>query len=143
MYIKNTIKVTIPFSFKGVEHSPSAIVDLDLIVLGGQTLDSLFQLVANENRIDNYSYEYEVLESSPKFFSEPTGLAVDFLSDSKFNLEGYKEQLSQEGVIDKGADKVIQDIASRVLNIDNLEEGNQMINQALLEAYQAGSKQQK
>lgn len=134
-FIKNTIKVTIPFSFKGVEHAPSSVIDLDVFILGEQTLDNVYQLVANENKVDNFSYEYEVLESSAKIFSEPTGLAVNFLQDNHFDFEGFKGQSAQSDV-----EKTLQSIASSILNIDNLE-NNQNVKQALLEAFQAGAKQ--
>ena len=126
--------MTIPFSFKGVEHTPSSIIDLDVFILGEQTLDNAYQLVANENKVDNFSYEYEVLESSKIIFSGPTGLAGDFLQDNYFDLEGFKKKTAQYNI-----EKVLQDIASSILNIDYLE-NNQDIKQALLQAYQAGIK---
>ncbi len=130
--MKNTIKITIPFSFKGVEHSPSSVIDLDIFILGEQSLNNAYQLVANENKIDNFSYEYEVLESSKKIFSDPTGFAVGFLSDDSFDLTGYKKQVSEYVTIDK-----VQGIALEFLNIDNLE-NHQDVKQALLEAYKLG-----
>ena len=97
-------------------------------------MDNAYQLVANENKVDNFSYEYEVLESSKIIFSEPTGLAAEFLQDNHFDLEGFKKKTIQYDV-----EKVLQDIASSVLNIDDFE-NNQEIKQALLQAYQAGVK---
>lgn len=132
--MKNTIKVTIPFSFKGVEHTPSAVLDLDVLAQGDTTINSLFQLVANKNKIDNYSYEYEVLESSAKIFSEPTGIAAEFINDEGFDLEGFKTKHSEKGILEK-----LQSIASETLNIDNLAESEKIQN-ALMQAYQAGFK---
>ena len=137
--IKNTIKVTIPFSFKGKEFTPSSVIDLDVFILGDQTLDSVYQLVANENKIDNYSYEYEVLESSPKIFSEPTGIAVEFLSETGFDLEGF---IQKQGIGDLF--QKIQKIASDLLKIDDLDANakkeldNEAIKKALMAAYIAG-----
>ncbi len=130
--MKNTIKVTIPFSFKGINYEPSCIIDLDTFLLGEQSIDSIFQLVAAENNIDNYSYEYEVLESSKKIFSEPTGLAGNFLSDGNFDIEGFKQSYRDEQVFAS-----LNDIAKKNLNIDNLDD-HADIKQALLSAYQAG-----
>ena len=130
--MKNTIKVTIPFSFKGIDHEPSCIIDLDTFLLGEQNIDSIFHLVAAENNIDNYSYEYEVLESSKKIFSEPTGLAGNFLSDGNFDIEGFKQSYRDEQVFAS-----LNDIAKKNLNIDNIDD-HADIKQALLSAYQAG-----
>ena len=131
--MKNTIKVTIPFSFKGVEYNPSSIIDLDVFIQGDQALDSIFQIVANENKIDNYSYEYEVLESSPKFFSDPTGIATDFHSENGFNLKGFKEKFVDNDIFGS-----LSEIAKDALGIKNLNDHDDL-KVALLEAYKLGS----
>ena len=130
--MKNTIKLTIPFSFKGVDHTPSTVIDLDAFMSGDQNLQAIFQIVASENNIGNYSYEYEVLESSPKIYSDPTGVACDFLSGECFDFEGFKKYQTTAQALD-----ILQEIAKNRLNIDDLEE-HQMLKQALLEAYEAG-----
>ena len=65
---KNTVKVTIPFSFKGIDYEPSCVIDLDAFILGDNGIESVFQIVASQNNIGNYSYEYEVLESPTKIY---------------------------------------------------------------------------
>ena len=129
---KNTITATIPFSFKGEEYAPTTIIDLDIYTRANQDFNFLFHLVATENNIDRYSYEYEVLESSPILFSHPTGLATKFLDGQIFNLEGFIALRKVHEV-----QETLQEIASEILQIDKLEE-NETINQALLKAYQAG-----
>ncbi|RTZ62709.1 MAG: hypothetical protein DSZ29_07925 [Aquificaceae bacterium] len=130
--MKNTIKLTIPFSFKGVDYKPSSVIDLDTFLLGDQNLDALFQIVATENKISNYSYEYEVLEASPKIFSDPTGMACDFLSGDSFDFEGFKHYKNKAQAL-----TILQDIAKNTLEIDDLE-AHQNLKQALWEAYKAG-----
>ena len=130
--MKNTIKLTIPFSFKGIEYAPSSVIDLDTFILGDQNLDIAYQMVANDNKIDNYSYEYEVLELASKIFSDPTGAACDFLSENHFDLEGFKRHRNNEQVF-----STLKYIAKETLKIDKLEE-HEMLRKALLEAYDAG-----
>jgi hypothetical protein len=129
---KNTLKATIPFSFKGVKHKPSVVIDLDEYVQKKTDFLFLSHLVANANNISNYSYEYEVLESSPVFFSDATGLAQEFLSDNQFDLKGFKQKLSQSKVL-----KALQLIAQQTLGIEDLDK-NRDLKEALLKAYQAG-----
>ncbi|HIP95325.1 MAG TPA: hypothetical protein EYH20_08325 [Leucothrix sp.] len=129
---KNTITVTIPFSFKGKEYAPSAIVDLDVYTRTNQDFNFLFHLVATDNKIDRFSYEYEVLESSSILFSQPTGLVAKFLEEGNFDLEGF---INARKIIE--VQETLQTIASEILQIDKLEE-NEPINTALLKAYQAG-----
>jgi len=130
--MKNTVKVTIPFSFKGVEHKPSTVVDLDLFAQGEQTIDNIFHLVANENKIDNYSYEYEMLESAPVLFSEPTGVAGEFMSENYFDLEGFKQHLNEAQCFD-----TLKNIAKQTMGIDNLDD-NPSLKVALQKAFDAG-----
>ena len=130
--MKNSIKVTIPFSFKGIEYMPSSVIDLDVLVQGDQNINSIFHHVANENKIDNYSYEYEVLQSSPMHFSDATNFAEKFLSDGAFDLEGFKQ-----GLIKRQQLKTLQTIAQETMGIENFEE-HKALKLALEQAYLAG-----
>ncbi|MBE9549603.1 MAG: hypothetical protein IMF09_09380 [Proteobacteria bacterium] len=130
--MKNSITVTIPFSFKGVEHQTSAVVDLDSYTRTQLNLDQLFHLVATENGIDRYSYEYEVLESSTLIFSQPTGLAKQFLIGDSLDLEAFSNKLIEENIL-----KTLRSIAKDTLGINKLAE-HEKLQQALQQAYQAG-----
>jgi hypothetical protein len=116
-----------------VDHEPSSIIDLDAYILGDQGIESVFHIVASQNNIGNYSYEYEVLESSLKLFSEPTGIAHEFIYEEGFDLDGFKVKQNEQSIIEK-----LQSIATQVLNIDDLAD-NEDIQNALLQAYQAGA----
>lgn len=129
---KNTITATIPFSFKGKEYTPSSIIDLDVFILANPNIDRIFHLVAQENKIDKFSYEYEVLESSSISFSQATGVAVEFLLENQFDLNSYIEKRNKDEV-----QEALQNIASEILQLDKLEE-NKSLAKALLKAYQAG-----
>ncbi len=130
--MKNTIKITIPFSFKGEEYTPYAIIDLDDYIQSNDCLSHAFNIVVQKNNINQYSYEYEVLEASPRIFSKPTGIAADFLTNQNFDLDGFKKNQLEKATIEK-----LKIIASDVLNIDDLE-SHQDIKQALLRAYDKG-----
>ena len=130
--MKNSITVTIPFSFKGKEHTPTTIIDLDAFVKSDQTLDFIFHQVATENNIGSYSYEYEVLESSTKIFSNATGLAVKFVTENNFDLDGFKQAL-KEGEFSQ----TLEEIALNHLQIEDLDK-EEKLKQALVAAYQAG-----
>ena len=129
---KNSIRATIPFSFKGKIYEPSVVIDLDDYAESGKTLDSIHHLVATENDIDNYSYEYEVVESSPVLFSEPNGMAARFLVDNSFDYDAFSKAYQDKKMAEK-----LNKIAQEVLAIDDLE-SNQDLYQALLQAYELG-----
>lgn len=131
--IQNTIKVTIPFSFKGVEYTPSAVIDLDVYALNNQDFNDVFHRVATKNKISNFSYEYEVLESSAVVFSDPTGIAEVFLSEKGFDLPAFSAASNKIIV-----QKTLQEIAFEVLKVDSSKEENSDLEEALFRAFQMG-----
>ena len=130
--MKNTIMLTIPFSFKGENHSPSSRIDLDIFCQQEQPLEALCHIVATENNIGNYSYEYEVLHASTLLFSDATGIAEYFLVENEFDLEGFRNGLREQQAL-----IIFQKIVKNVLDIDNIEEHEPLIS-ALQQAYDAG-----
>ncbi len=95
----NRISVRITFSFKGETHTPSTSVDLDELIKGGDAHDTLHPLLARTNGIDSYSYLYEVMESHPLEFSNPSGFAADYLSGTEFDFIGFEKRWREENVI--------------------------------------------
>ncbi|MBL3591729.1 MAG: hypothetical protein JMN24_18405 [gamma proteobacterium endosymbiont of Lamellibrachia anaximandri] len=94
--LDNRISVRISFSFKGETHTPSAIVDLDELIKGGGSHDTLHPLLARTNGIDSYSYLYEAMESYPLEFSNPTGFAADYLNGTVFDFTGFEVRWHEE-----------------------------------------------
>ena len=130
----NTIIVTIPFSFRGEDHTPSLKIDLNDFAKKDVDASVLFHLVAIENRIDTYSYQYEVLESSCIVYSQATGAASQFLNNGEFDFEGFKACIKQTGVAD-----ILADIAKTSLQISNLDKTEHAaIRKALLQTFIAG-----
>ncbi len=130
--MKNTITLTIPFSFKGEQYSPSTVIDLDQFCQHKPSLDSLAHTVATENDIGNYTYEYEVLLSSEYHFSDATGLAKKFLTDNNFDFESYRQALEETQTM-----ATLQNIAKNNLGIENLEDHQDLLH-ALKQALEAG-----
>ena len=130
--MKNSIVVTIPFSFKGEELAPSSVIDLDQFCEQGHPLTILHQHVATENKIGKYSYEYEVIESSSLIFSDATGLAIEFCKGGQFDLEAYKKYIEEIQIMSS-----LQSIALEVMGINNLEQ-HADLKEALLRAYRKG-----
>lgn len=130
--MKNTITLTIPFSFKGEEFAPSSKIDLDTFCQQDSSLDVLYHMVATENKIDNFSYQYEVLQASELQFSDAIGIAKNHLSNGTFNMEGFKKDLNEVQVLN-----IVQEIASEAMGIENLSEHKEL-KLALQQAYKAG-----
>ena len=126
--------VSIEFYFKGKKYSPSLNLDLDayMATRGGE--DAIYHLLADNNHIDLYSYEYEMMLAEKLVFSQATGLAADFLKDGGFDFAGFSQVLDDEGAI-----KMLSKIASEHLSVNDLS-AQPALEAALLAAYKLGQK---
>lgn len=130
--MENTIKLTIPFSFKGQNYQPSVIVDLDAFTQQEFDMQSMLPQLARENNIGNYSYEFEILESSAWVFSDATGLAENYLDGEQFDLEGFRQALKENQILQQ-----LQSIAKETLGVADLNSDVKLKN-ALQQAFEAG-----
>lgn len=128
----NSVRVTILFSFKGKNYNPSSVIDLDRYLESNKTLPEFYQIVARDNNIDRYSYEFEVMEMGAFQFSEATGLAEKFCSTDKFDVEGFQRAWETRSV-----EKKLSKIAHQQLSIDDLDR-HQDLKEALLQSYLLG-----
>jgi hypothetical protein len=127
--MQNSVTVEIRFSFKGERYAPSAVIDLDSYLEKGQTIPAFFHLVASQNQIDVYSYQYEVMEMSQTVYSNATGLAAEFCQADHFDVQGFSEKWKEIKLLQQ-----LSDIAREHLHIDDLEQ-HEEIKSALLAAY--------
>ena len=132
--MKNSIEINVQFDFKGETYRPSVTLDLDLQMERYGMLPDLHQLLARENRIDPYSYQYEVLESSELAFANATGLAADYLDNGRFDIERFQEQWHAQKHLG-----LLQEIAREHMGIDDLS-SQPALSAALLAAFAAGKK---
>ena len=112
--------------------TPSAVVEFDQYLEKNQPVPQFFQIVARDNNIDVYSYQYEVMEMGHFKYSEATGLAAEFYQLDNFDLEGFIDKWKEEYVL-----HLLSDIAKKYLDIDDLDE-NEAIKNALHQAHQLG-----
>lgn len=130
--MSNCIDASIEFSFKGESYSPTATIDLDVMMEKSGKLPDLHRTLALQHNIDTYSYLYEVMESHEIHYANATGLAVQCLFDGRFDLQAF-ETLWRESHEAAG----LADIASKQLGIEDLN-NEPKIKQALLAAYRLG-----
>lgn len=128
----NSIDAHIDFSFKGENYDLSSTLDLDKVLDKFPDLSSMHVVLAVEHGIDTYSYLFDVMLVEEIRFDNPKGLAVDFLSDGVFDIDGYIAQHSKsQALIALGV------IAAQEMGVEDLEQHPQL-KQALLRAYQLG-----
>jgi len=130
--MKNQISISLEFYFKGKKHSPSMVIDLDTHIQTNSSSKSLYILLAKNNTIDLYSYEYEMMLTEDLIFSDATGLAKLFIEDGKFDFIAFNQARHDENI-----SKAISKIAREHLSVDDLS-SQPDIKAALLEAYKLG-----
>lgn len=131
--MKNYLTVQISFSYQGVTYNPSACIELDRFLQKKQPIPEFYQIVAKENKIDPYSYEYEVMQLGQFKYLEATGLASEFCSEDHFDIVGFEARWKQEYIEQK-----LAEIALKHMNISDIND-NKALKQALLQAYQLGT----
>jgi hypothetical protein len=130
--MKNRVRVSATFSFRGETLRPEMVLDLDRMPLENLDAATLYPMLAAANGIDPYSYEYEVLEVTPLEFDRPEGLVGDFLENGQLDLEGLRQALATQALETR-----LQEIAKSHLGIDDLDE-MPGLKSALMAAWRAG-----
>ncbi|HKI61535.1 MAG TPA: hypothetical protein VKA31_04500 [Mariprofundaceae bacterium] len=127
----NHVEASVEFYFKGIRHTPEAIINLDECMRHEEPLVHIYKALAAENGIGSYSHEFDVMVMEEISFDHPTGLATAFVRNGKFDFEGFEKAWLAERTL-----KVLQPIASKYLGVENLEK-HPDIKAALIAAYQA------
>lgn len=81
----NTIDASVEFSFKGEDYTYKTSIDLDQLLRKHDSLPSLHAILAQRHGVDTYSYLYEVMQEAEIEFSNPQGLAADYLVNGEFD----------------------------------------------------------
>jgi len=130
--MKNSVVASVVFYFKGEKHAPSMVIDLDELMERNGSLNNLHHSIAVANNIDAYSYEYEMMIADDIHFETPTGMAIKFLNDGQFDMDGFKAIWHEQQVVE-----AVRPIAERCVGITDLD-GKPKLKAALIEAYLAG-----
>jgi len=129
--MKNTVLASLEFYFKGERIDACAFIDLDICLRQAEPLPYIYHAIAAENSIGLHTYEFDIMIMEPVSYSQPRGLAANFLNDGQLDFEGLHEAWEEERI-----DKVLQPIAEKHLGIARLEEHPEL-RAALIDAYLA------
>ncbi len=133
----NRMTVSLPFSFKGALFRPSSTIDLDELMEKFGSLPCLYTYIADENGIDIYSYEHDVMMMAGIEFEDVEGFAADFIEKGHFDSEGFESEWKKRRQYER-----LQKIAERQMDITDLE-AHPDLKAALLDAYREGQKEER
>jgi hypothetical protein len=131
--MKSYITVQITFSYQGATYNPLVNIELDRFLEKSEEIPKFHQIVAKENNIDSYSYEYEVMQMGQIKYLEATGLAKEFCSEDDFDIAGFTLRWKQLNI-----ERKLATIAFEHMNVVDLD-SREPLKQALLQAYQLGA----
>ena len=135
--MKNIITASIVFSFKGERLTPSVTIDLNKYMRPGGYMPALYPLIANENNIDLYSYEYEMMQTEPVKISHAEGLVADHVNNGELDIEGFERAWHDQQIRNH-----IQIIVDKHAIEDALQQ-YPVLENVFLDIYRAGQKYHK
>ncbi len=130
--MKNSVTATIEFYFKGEKFSPSIRIDLNEHCQLNNGFPNLHALIASNNQIDHYSYEYEMMQAEIIKYSKADGLVADYIVNGELNIDNFITAWQEYQILKK-----LVLIAETHMDINNLEQHPALQN-ALLAAYKLG-----
>lgn len=129
--MRNRITYSLPFSFRGKTFTPRCTINLDEHMALG-SIPCLYTHLANENKIDIYSHEYDVLMMSEPVFEAAEGIAADFVHDGHFDSEGFQARWNEVRLHNQ-----LQAIVTQQMGIETLDPDSDL-KRALAAAYRLG-----
>lgn len=127
----SALHIHVEFSFRGETHYLQASVDLDDLLSKCDIQPPFYEIIAQQNKIDTYSYLYEVMEQAEIVFEKATGIATQFLKEGRFDFGGFAARWHENRILD-----LLRPIAQRELAVDL--DSNAAFKRAMLEAYRLG-----
>jgi len=130
--MKNTVKASVMFCFKGESHSPSITLELDKYLELNASIPNLYPMIAQANNHDLYSYEYEMMQAEEIVISDAERLVADYVADGRFDMQGFEAAWQENSLLNQ-----LQEIAQRILSVDDIHQQPEL-KQALMESYRLG-----
>jgi hypothetical protein len=128
----NQITAKIEFNFKGETLTPTAILDLDLLMQQHGSIPDLHQMLAKLNNIDNYSYQYEMMLGEDVQFSNAKGWVIDFVQNNHFDQSSFEHHWFERDML-----SALTPLIKQQLNIDDINQ-HPKFKSIIIAAYQAG-----
>ena len=126
----HSLVASLSFDFQGKSYNLQSVVDIEKVITHTDFYQSIYQQLAQDNDIDLYSYQLEVMMDQEIHFSKPQGCTKSCINDGELNLVKLRknyEQVSLEGAI--------QSIVQQHLDLNECSDN---VKKALIKAYQVG-----
>lgn len=137
--MKNIVTASVEFYFKGEKFSPSMTIALDEHLQANATLNSevLYSVIAKENNIGMYSYEYEMMQAEEIQYTHVEGFVEDYISEGSLDFNAFEAAWQNNNSL-----QLLLGIAEKHMKITDFEQHTEL-KQALLAAYELGKQETK
>ncbi len=129
--MQNRIDANVEFFYQGKHFSLSSTIDLDVVMVAQGGMPDIYSILARENKIDSYSYEYEVMLMAPVCFDNATGIVANYLENGLFDVEGFESGWYEAKMVVQ-----LRTIAEQHMGVGLEQQAG--LKAALIAAYQAG-----
>lgn len=107
-----------------------SFVNIADVILHEDFYRSIYLKLAQDNGIDVYSYQFEVMLDQDIYFSQAQGCARGCLKNGELNIDKLRQNFQQ-----MSSEQVVQSIVNKYLSSD---ESTDRVKKAMLEAFQLG-----
>lgn len=111
---------------------PSSRIDLDTYMQGTGRVPDLYLILAKENDIGLYSYEYEMLQAETVYIENAEGLVAGYVTDGILDISAFETAWQAQQIKTK-IDKIIHQH-----KLENTVQQHPSLKDAFLEVYKAG-----
>jgi hypothetical protein len=126
--VKNSIDTGLEFYFKGEKFEPSATIDLDTYFREDKDIVYIYDMLAKSIGLNEHRHEYDVMVMEDVVFTNPQGVAKDYVSNAQIDWQGLSEAWKQQHEHAK-----VHALASKHFSEEELQ-ANPKLMKALLEA---------
>jgi len=130
----NSVDVALEFYFKGEKFTPQATIDLDAYFQSGKDMVYIYDALAKSIGLNEHRHEYDVMVMQDIVFSNPQGIAQDYVFDGQVDWQGLKQAWQTQTEKDD-----ILALAKSHFTDEELE-NNPKVLEALVQAYKQNKK---
>ena len=127
---KHSLLASLSFDFQGKHYALQSVIDIEKNIFHKDFYQSIYLQIAQENDIDLYSYQLEVMMDQTIDFSNAKGCAKGCIDNSGVNLDQLRQHY--DNVV---CSEHLEVVATNYLGSSEV---TQNVKKALIEAYKLG-----
>jgi len=126
----HSLLASLSFDYQGRRCDLQSLVNIAEVISHQDFFQSVYLQLAQDNGIDVYSYQFEIMMDQNIVFSQARGCAQECLREGELNINKLRRNFEQAS-----SEQIIQSIAEKYFRSEELSDH---LKRALVEAFQLG-----